>query len=151
MTGAEVGPKKAATGDDNYVVTLDKSKAGKVTVTDVQGNIATVVSGPVTVGKVSVYVIDQVLMSGECRRLIGASLPLLCRLLCCALLLLPRACSAVLLVLNAALQMSDTSKSCAAWGKSCPTMCLINSNSTKHACGCAITCFPTAAPLLLSN
>jgi hypothetical protein len=66
-TEADKGPRKAATGDDNFIVTLIKGTGGKLAVKDVQGNVAGVVSGPVKVGKVSVYVIDKVLMSGECR------------------------------------------------------------------------------------
>lgn len=47
-------------------MTLVKGPGGKLAVKDVQGNVAGVVSGPVKVGKVSVFVIDRVLMSGEC-------------------------------------------------------------------------------------
>jgi hypothetical protein len=65
-TEADKGPKKAATGDENFIVTLTKGAGGKMAVRDVQGNVAGVVSGPVKVGKLSVYVIDKVLMSGEC-------------------------------------------------------------------------------------
>ncbi|WIA13196.1 hypothetical protein OEZ85_006788 [Tetradesmus obliquus] len=64
-TDADKGPKKAATGDENFIVTLVKGPGGKLAVKDVQGNVAGVVSGPVKVGKVSVFVIDRVLMSGN--------------------------------------------------------------------------------------
>jgi hypothetical protein len=62
------GPKKAATGDENFIVTLLKGPGGNFVVKDVQGNVAGVVSGPVKIGKLWVYVIDTVLMSGECVR-----------------------------------------------------------------------------------
>jgi hypothetical protein len=65
-TEADKGPKKAATGDENFIVSLTKGAGGKMAVRDVQGNVAGVVSGPTKVGKLSVYVIDKVLMSGEC-------------------------------------------------------------------------------------
>jgi hypothetical protein len=47
-------------------VTLSKGAGGKLAIRDVQGNVAGVVSGPVKIGKLSVYFIDKVLMSGEC-------------------------------------------------------------------------------------
>jgi uncharacterized surface protein with fasciclin (FAS1) repeats len=65
-TEADKGPRKAATGDENYILTLIKGPGGKLAVKDVQGDVAGVVSGPVKVGKLSVYVIDKVLKSGEC-------------------------------------------------------------------------------------
>eukprot|EP00878_Enallax_costatus_P002336 GHUV01002512.1.p1 GENE.GHUV01002512.1~~GHUV01002512.1.p1 ORF type:complete len:407 (+),score=108.71 GHUV01002512.1:415-1635(+) len=65
-TAADVakGSKIAATGDDNYIVTLDKGPLGHLRVQDVQGNKANVLAKPVTVGKINVFVIDKVLLSG---------------------------------------------------------------------------------------
>lgn len=67
ITGSEVtkSNKVAATGDDNYILRLSRSSTGKLTVEDVQGNKATVLSGPVKAGKINVFVIDKVLLSGE--------------------------------------------------------------------------------------
>lgn len=67
VTGSEVAKdtKRAGTGDDNYFLRLAKGTTGKLSVEDVQGNMAAILSGPVKAGKINVYVIDKVLLSGE--------------------------------------------------------------------------------------
>eukprot|EP00775_Hariotina_reticulata_P011855 gene11855-11999_t len=59
------GPKLAATGDDNFIVRLNKGASGALTVQDAQGSTATVAAGPFTTGKLTIFVIDKVLMSGN--------------------------------------------------------------------------------------
>lgn len=58
-------PKVAATGDDNFIVKLTKSTSGALSVQDAQSNTASAVAGPLTAGKLTIFVIDKVLMSGE--------------------------------------------------------------------------------------
>lgn len=67
--------KVLLTGDEQYILRIGPSPAGKssskMVLTDVQKSKATIVDGPFTPEStpgVSVFLIDKVLRSGECRR-----------------------------------------------------------------------------------
>lgn len=85
------GTKVLLTGDEQYILRIGPSPAGKssssssskMVLTDVQKNKANIIDGPFTPDStpgVSVFRIDKVLRSGECRRHASCTAP---KMLCC--------------------------------------------------------------------